>query len=116
VLNRLVDAKTVLVIEHDLDAIKTADWIIDLGPEGGSAGGEISATGTPEDVAKIECSHTGRVVRPLSRDPAFHCVTAARAPPDRAACSRRPPSPRCARRSRSQRARPRCYARCSSPS
>ena len=53
-LNRLVDnGNTVLVIEHNLDVIKTADWIIDLGPEGGAAGGEIIATGTPEDVAEI---------------------------------------------------------------
>jgi len=66
VLNRLVDnGNTVLVIEHNLDVIKTADWIIDLGPDGGAAGGEIIATGTPEQVAQIERSHTGRFVRPL---------------------------------------------------
>jgi excinuclease ABC subunit A len=66
VLNRLVDnGNTVLVIEHNLDVIKTADWIIDLGPEGGAAGGEIIAAGTPEQVAQIERSYTGQFVRPL---------------------------------------------------
>ncbi|MCW5804406.1 MAG: excinuclease ABC subunit UvrA [Deltaproteobacteria bacterium] len=66
VLNRLVDAgNTVLVIEHNLDVIKTADWIIDMGPEGGAAGGEIIATGTPEDVAKVAASYTGQFVKPL---------------------------------------------------
>jgi excinuclease ABC subunit A len=66
VLNRLVDSgNTVLVIEHNLDVIKTADWIIDLGPDGGAAGGEVIATGTPEQVAQIERSYTGRFVRPL---------------------------------------------------
>ncbi|HUS33551.1 MAG TPA: excinuclease ABC subunit UvrA, partial [Kofleriaceae bacterium] len=66
VLNRLVDSgNTVLVIEHNLDVIKTADWIIDLGPEGGAAGGEIIATGTPEDVAEIARSYTGQFVKPL---------------------------------------------------
>jgi excinuclease ABC subunit A len=66
VLNRLVDnGNTVLVIEHNLDVIKTADWIIDLGPEGGAAGGEIIATGTPEDVAEIAASYTGQFVKPL---------------------------------------------------
>src|SRR5262249_13839717 len=60
-LNRLVDAgHTVLLIEHHLDVIKTADWVIDLGPEGGHAGGEVVATGTPEDVAACQASHTGR--------------------------------------------------------
>jgi excinuclease ABC subunit A len=51
------------VIEHNLDVIKTADWIVDLGPEGGSGGGEIIATGTPEQVAKIKKSHTGRFLK-----------------------------------------------------
>jgi excinuclease ABC subunit A len=61
VLNRLVDAgNTVIVIEHNLDVIKTADWVIDLGPEGGSRGGQIIATGSPEDVAKVEESYTGQ--------------------------------------------------------
>src|SRR5262245_23211594 len=66
VLNRLVESgNTVLVIEHNLDVIKTSDWIIDLGPEGGSAGGEVIATGTPEDVAQIARSYTGQFVKPL---------------------------------------------------
>jgi excinuclease ABC subunit A len=64
VLSRLVDqGNTVLVIEHNLDVIKTADWIIDLGPEGGSGGGTVVAEGTPEDVAGVEASHTGRFLR-----------------------------------------------------
>jgi excinuclease ABC subunit A len=66
VLNRLVDnGNTVLVIEHNLDVIKTADWIIDLGPEGGAAGGEIIATGTPEEVAEVARSYTGQHINPL---------------------------------------------------
>ena len=66
VLSRLVDqGNTVLVIEHNLDVIKTADWIIDLGPEGGSGGGTIVAEGTPEHVATVEHSHTGRYLREL---------------------------------------------------
>jgi excinuclease ABC subunit A len=66
VLSRLVDqGNTVLVIEHNLDVIKTADWLIDLGPEGGSGGGTVVAQGTPEHVATIEASHTGRFLRPL---------------------------------------------------
>ncbi len=64
VLNRLVDAgNSVVVIEHNLDVIKTADHIIDLGPEGGDAGGEIVATGTPEEIAAVKASHTGRFLR-----------------------------------------------------
>src|SRR5690606_2113981 len=60
VLNRLVDAgNTVLVIEHSLDVIKSADWVVDLGPEGGSGGGRLVAEGTPEQVAQVEGSHTG---------------------------------------------------------
>jgi excinuclease ABC subunit A len=61
VLHRLRDhGNTVVVIEHNLDVIKTADWIIDLGPEGGDAGGKVIAEGTPEDIAKNMASHTGR--------------------------------------------------------
>ncbi|MBX7097517.1 MAG: excinuclease ABC subunit UvrA [Myxococcaceae bacterium] len=61
VLNRLVDSgNTVLVIEHNLDVIKCADWVIDLGPEGGAGGGELLAQGTPEQVAKVKQSHTGQ--------------------------------------------------------
>ncbi len=66
VLHRLVDkGNTVIVIEHNLDVIKTSDWIIDLGPEGGDAGGRIVAAGTPEDVAGVDESHTGQFLAPL---------------------------------------------------
>ena len=66
VLGRLVDGgNTVIVIEHNLDVIKTADWIIDMGPEGGSRGGTVVATGTPEEVAQVEASHTGRFLRKI---------------------------------------------------
>jgi len=66
VLSRLVDqGNTVLVIEHSLDVIKTADWVIDLGPEGGRGGGTVVAEGTPEDIAKVAASHTGRFLKPL---------------------------------------------------
>jgi excinuclease ABC subunit A len=53
------------VIEHNLDVIKTADWVIDMGPEGGDAGGKIVAEGTPEQVAGVRASHTGRFLAPL---------------------------------------------------
>ena len=63
-LNRLVEAgHSVIVIEHHLDVIKTADWIIDLGPEGGQGGGEVLVAGTPEVVAQFEGSHTGRFLK-----------------------------------------------------
>jgi excinuclease ABC subunit A len=63
-LNRLVDAgHTVLVIEHHLDVIKTADYVIDLGPEGGHAGGEVVVMGTPEEVAACKASYTGRFLK-----------------------------------------------------
>ncbi|GAA6169788.1 excinuclease ABC subunit UvrA [Sessilibacter corallicola] len=66
VLHRLRDhGNTVVVIEHNLDVIKTADWLVDLGPEGGSGGGEIIAEGTPEQVAKLKHSHTGRFLKPM---------------------------------------------------
>jgi excinuclease ABC subunit A len=64
VLNRLANhGNSVVVIEHNLDVIKTADWIVDLGPEGGDGGGEIIAEGTPEEVAKVKGSHTGRFLK-----------------------------------------------------
>ena len=64
VLSRLVDlGNTVIVIEHNLDVIKTADWIIDLGPEGGEAGGQVVATGTPEQIAAVDDNHTGKHLR-----------------------------------------------------
>ncbi|SPF80774.1 excinuclease ABC subunit UvrA [Pseudoprimorskyibacter insulae] len=66
VLHELVEqGNSVVVIEHNLDVIKTADWIIDIGPEGGDGGGEIVATGTPEEVAAVEGSHTGRYLKPM---------------------------------------------------
>jgi excinuclease ABC subunit A len=74
VLDRLVDAgHTVVVIEHHLDVIKRADWIVDLGPEAGDAGGRVVAQGVPEDVAECEASHTGRYLRPLLL-PAAHAL------------------------------------------
>jgi len=69
VLHRLVDAgNTVVVIEHELDLVKNADHIVDLGPEGGEGGGEVVATGTPEEVAQLDASHTGRYLRDLLPD------------------------------------------------
>ncbi|MEM8694092.1 MAG: excinuclease ABC subunit UvrA [Pseudomonadota bacterium] len=66
VLHELVDqGNTVIVIEHNLDVVKTADWIIDIGPEGGDGGGTVVATGTPEAVAEVEASHTGRYLKPM---------------------------------------------------
>ena len=66
VLGRLVDrGNTVIVIEHNLDVIKSVDWIIDLGPEGGQAGGYVVATGTPEQIAAMKNNHTGQFLRPL---------------------------------------------------
>jgi excinuclease ABC subunit A len=74
VLRQLVDAgNTVVIIEHNLDIIKTADWVVDLGPEGGDAGGTIVAQGTPEDIAACPASYTGRYLKPLlaaAREPA----------------------------------------------
>ena len=71
VLHRLRDhGNTVVVIEHNLDVIKTADWVIDLGPEGGAGGGEIIAQGAPEDVARVDASFTGRYLAPVLKPPA----------------------------------------------
>ena len=65
---KLRDAgNTLVVIEHNLEMIKCADWIIDLGPEGGALGGEIVGTGTPEKVAELEGSYTGRYLKPMLR-------------------------------------------------
>jgi excinuclease ABC subunit A len=69
VLNRLVEQNnSVLVIEHNLEVIKTADWVIDLGPEGGARGGRVVGVGTPEEIAAVEESHTGRFLRPVLGD------------------------------------------------
>ncbi len=66
VLHRLRDqGNTIVVIEHNLDVIKTADWIVDLGPEGGSGGGQIIAEGTPEEVTKDKKSHTARFLKEI---------------------------------------------------
>jgi len=66
--NKLIDGGgSLLVIEHNLDVIKCADWVIDMGPEGGSGGGQIVATGTPEQIAKAKGSHTGHWLAPVLR-------------------------------------------------
>jgi excinuclease ABC subunit A len=66
VLHRLVDTgNTVIVIEHNLDVVKTADWVVDMGPEGGDGGGFVVAQGTPEQVALADESHTGRFLREI---------------------------------------------------
>ncbi len=66
VLHRLVDAgNTVLVIEHNLDVIKSSDWLIDLGPEGGAGGGMVLGAGLPEDLAEVEASHTGKFLKEI---------------------------------------------------
>ena len=66
VLHQLADAgNTIVVIEHNLDVIKTADWVIDMGPEGGSGGGQVVVAGTPEDVAAHAGSHTGRFLKAM---------------------------------------------------
>jgi len=68
VLHQLRDAgNTIVVIEHNLDVIKTADWLIDMGPEGGAGGGTVVVAGTPEDVAAFDGSHTGRFLAPMLR-------------------------------------------------
>ncbi len=69
VLQQLVDkGNTVLVIEHNLDVIKCADWIIDLGPEGGEKGGRVVAEGTPRDVAKVKASYTGQFLKRMLKE------------------------------------------------
>ena len=72
---RLVDrGHSILVIEHNLEVIKSADWIIDLGPEAGDAGGEVVATGTPEEIARVEHSHTGKFLRAILGSARFQCA------------------------------------------
>ena len=89
VLHRLRDhGNTVVIIEHNLDVIKTADWIIDLGPEGGSGGGQIIATGTPEDVAKVKKSYTGQFLGPLLKRQASREAAGNPKPPKRKAGKR----------------------------
>ncbi len=89
VLHELVDnGNSVLVIEHNLDVIKTADWVIDLGPEGGDGGGKIVALGTPEDVAKVKASHTGRYLAEALKRQADR--SSAQAPKRKAAAAEAP--------------------------
>jgi excinuclease ABC subunit A len=88
VLSRLVESgNTVVVIEHNLDVIKTADWVIDLGPEGGDKGGELVAAGTPEQVARNAASYTGRYLRPV-----LGMADAVTAPPSPRRARRREPA------------------------
>jgi excinuclease ABC subunit A len=90
VLHRLRDhGNTVVVIEHNLDVIKTADWIVDLGPEGGAGGGRIIAAGTPEDVARTAASYTGRYLKPVLELQARRAAKAGGATPPRAARGRK---------------------------
>ena len=94
-LHSLVDkGNTVLVIEHNLDVIKTADWIVDMGPEGGSGGGTVVAEGTPEEVAAVAASHTGGFLRPIvgasAAKPARTRTAAARKAPAKQATKRTP--------------------------
>jgi excinuclease ABC subunit A len=90
VLHTLVDrGNTVLVIEHNLDVIKTADWIIDMGPEGGDAGGCLLAQGTPEAIAACAASHTGRYLAPALRRPAVEPGLAVAPKPARTRATRR---------------------------
>ena len=79
-LHRLVDqGNSVVVIEHNLDVIKTADWILDLGPEGGVRGGELVAEGTPEQVASNSRSYTGRYLGPMLDRAGAACLEGSRA-------------------------------------
>jgi excinuclease ABC subunit A len=88
VLGRLADTgNTVVVIEHNLDVIKSADWVIDLGPEGGDKGGEVVAAGTPEQVARVPASHTGRYLRQALEATPAAAPPAARRPRPAAAAS-----------------------------
>jgi excinuclease ABC subunit A len=76
VLHRLVDAgNTVVVIEHNLDVVKTADWIIDLGPEGGDGGGRVIAVGTPEEIIGVEASHTAEYLRHVLEQPVANAAS-----------------------------------------
>jgi excinuclease ABC subunit A len=109
VLQSLVDkGNSVIVIEHNLDVIKTADWLIDMGPEGGSGGGQVVTEGTPEQVALVAASHTGRFLGPVlglggapaattTRPPAKK-VSAQKAPVKKAPAKRAPAKKVLARR------------------
>jgi len=85
VLHELVDqGNTVVVIEHNLEVIKTADWIIDMGPEGGDGGGMIVAQGRPEDIAQSKASHTGHFLKEVLARRPIKAATADTAPPKKA--------------------------------
>jgi excinuclease ABC subunit A len=100
VLHSLVDkGNSVIVIEHNLDVIKTADWIIDMGPEGGSGGGDVVATGTPEQIAEADGSHTGRFLAPLLDGRSARPTPAKRAARKTAAAAKRTPAKRAAAKS-----------------
>ena len=78
-MRRLIEAgHSLLVIEHNLDVIKTADYIIDLGPEGGESGGQVVATGTPEQLAQVEASHTGKYLRTVLAEGRSHAYASGR--------------------------------------
>jgi excinuclease ABC subunit A len=82
VFDRLLEqGHTLVIIEHNLDVIKLADWVIDLGPEGGAGGGTLVAMGRPEDVAQVEESHTGRWLGPLLKRPAAPAISPRAAAP-----------------------------------
>ena len=92
-LHELVDqGNTVVVIEHNLDVIKTADWIVDLGPEGGAGGGRVVAEGPPEDVVKVAASHTGRYLKPTLDAHARHAARASAEAAPRPGRGRKVPS------------------------
>ncbi len=102
VLHELVDnGNSVLVIEHNLDVIKTADWILDLGPEGGDGGGKIVAQGVPEDVAKVKASHTGRYLAEALRRHGQRSLAQA---PKRKAAAAKAPAPKATKRNGRKRA------------
>lgn len=90
VLSDLVDkGNTVIVIEHNLDVIKTADWVVDMGPEGGSGGGLVIAEGTPEQVASVPTSHTGKFLRDMLGDAVTDAPPAPRKPARKKAATRK---------------------------
>jgi excinuclease ABC subunit A len=102
VLSGLVDkGNTVLVIEHNLDVIKTADWLIDMGPEGGSRGGTVVAEGTPEEVAEVAASHTGAFLKPILEGRAAQQPPAPRSAPAKKAPAKKAPAKKATSRKRS---------------
>jgi len=113
VLSSLVDkGNSVLVIEHNLDVIKTADWIVDMGPDGGSRGGLVVAEGTPEDIAAHSGSYTGAFLRPLlegreaAQPPRPRRKPAAKAPATAQAAARKPAARKATTRATTKKAAP----------